>query len=216
MIRITAVLCLLAAPLGAHPHIFVNAGIEVIVSPGGELTHLRVTWEYDELYTLLITEDYGVDQDFDGVLSVADREIITGFDMNWVDGFNGDLVASLAEVPLDLSGPYEATTDLVQGKLVTTHLREVSGRPVLGAAALSLKPYDATYYTAYEVQLPVQVTGRTGCNVETTRPDIEGALAETQAALSAIPADDDVEAMGFPEVGAKFATEIRITCPDAS
>jgi hypothetical protein len=35
-----------------------------------------------------------------------------------------------------------------------------------------------------------------------------------QAALAAIPADVDVE-MGFPEVGAVFAQEVRVTCGGA-
>ena len=216
MIRAVAFLCLLASPLAAHPHIFVDTGLEVVVDAEGRVTHLRVTWEYDELYTLLITEDYGVDQDYDGVLSPADREIITGFDMNWVAGFNGDLEVAMDGQPVELSGPADVTTDLVEGKLVTTHLRTVAGDVALTQGVLSLRPYDVTYYTAYEVNRAVIVTGRNGCGIDRKLPDIDAALAQTQEELAALPTDADAEAMGFPEIGARFATEIRISCPAAS
>ena len=216
MIRIAAFLSLLAAPLGAHPHIFVDTGLEVLVDPEGRVTHLRVTWEYDALYTLLITEEYGVDQDYDGVFSPADRAVMTGFDMNWVEGFNGDLEASLGGQPVALSGPSEATADLVDGKLVTTHLRAVAGAVSVRGAVLSLRPYDVTYYTDYQVTRPVTVTGAEGCAIERVLPDIDAALARTQAELAELPTDADAEAMGFPEIGERFATEVRVTCPAGS
>ena len=56
-------LMLLAAPLQAHPHIFINTGLLFLVDAQNRLTHVQVTWEYDELYSLLVTEDMGVDSD---------------------------------------------------------------------------------------------------------------------------------------------------------
>lgn len=203
---------LCAAPLGAHPHIFIDTGIEVVVDAENRLTHVRVTWEYDELYTLLITEDLGVDSDYDGVLTDADRAVLTGFDMNWIEGYDGDLVARLGGEALTLSRPMEATADLTDGKITTTHLREVVGAPTL-SAVLSLKPYDPTYYTAYEVGLPVDVTGRADCKVTRNAPDLESAAAMNEAELAAIPEDPELaDEMGFGDIGARFATEVRIAC----
>ena len=90
------------------------------------------------------------------------------------------------------------------------------GQPVLGGQELSLKPYDETYYTAYDVNLPVLISGLDGCSVTKNLPDIDAALESISEALAAIPADGDAEEMGFPEVGAKFATDVRITCPAGS
>lgn len=91
---LTLCLTLLAAPLGAHPHIFVNTGLSFVVDDQNRLTHVQVTWAYDELYSLLLTEDLGVDSDYDGVLTAADTALLTGFDMQWIEGFNGDLVGT--------------------------------------------------------------------------------------------------------------------------
>lgn len=206
-------LCLMlaAAPLGAHPHIFVNTGLVFIVDPQNRLTHVRVTWEYDELYSLLVTEDMGVDQDYDGVLDAADTAKLTGFDMQWVEGYNGDLVVRQAGMPLELSAPSAATATMIDGKIITTHLRAISGEPSL-TQPVEFEPYDGTYYTAYDVGLPVTVEGREGCKVTLDAPDIEGALAMTRAELSAIPQDFDMESAGLGDIGARFATKVALSC----
>ncbi len=202
---------LFAAPLAAHPHIFINTGLMVRIDEQNRLTHVQVTWEYDDLYSLLVTEDIGVDDDYDGVLTPADTAKLTGFDMQWIDGYNGDLVGALNGVPLILSGPTSPTATLEDGKVITTHMRAVEGAPVMDGV-LSLRPYDGSFYTAYDVERPVTVEGRTGCDVSKNVPDIDGALAMTKAELSQIPEDVDLVEEGYGDIGARFATDVRITC----
>ena len=183
----------------------------MVVDAQNRLTHVQVTWEYDELYSLLVTEDMNIDSDYDGVLTQADIAALTGFDMNWIEGYNGDLVGSVAGKPLVLSGPSAPTAALRDGKIITTHLRAVAGAPALTGPAL-FRPYDATYYTAYDVTLPVVVQGREGCNIALDVPDIAGALAMLQAEISAMPEDYDMDAAGLGEIGTQFATEIQVIC----
>lgn len=211
--RIFCALCLslFAAPVGAHPHIFVNTGLVVLIDAQNRLTHVQVTWEYDELYSLLLTEDLGVDSDYDGVLTPEDLALLTGFDMQWIEGYNGDLVGTMDGVPLSLSGPSAPTATMSDGKIITTHLRAIEGAPQIEGAVV-FKPYDATYYTAYDVGLPVRVQGSDGCDVTLKVPDIEGALAMVQAEIAAMPEDYDMEAAGFGDIGLQFATRIEVTC----
>lgn len=54
---------LAAAPLAAHPHIFIDTGFELILDEAGHMTHVRVSWQYDDFYSLLITEDMALDTD---------------------------------------------------------------------------------------------------------------------------------------------------------
>lgn len=206
-------LCLIlcAAPLGAHPHIFVNTGLMFLVNAENRLTHVQVTWEYDELYSLLVTEDMGVDDDYDGILTPEDTALLTGFDMQWIEGFNGDLVGALNGMPLVLSQPSAPTARLRDGKITTTHLRAVEGAPQV-TGPLNFLPYDGTYYTAYEVGLPVGVQGGASCDVTLSAPDIEGALAMTKVELGALPMDFDMEAAGLGDIGRRFATDVEVTC----
>lgn len=209
---IACLACLIPAPLGAHPHVFVETGLDVVFDGENRLTHVRVTWVYDDFYSLLIAEDYRVDSDGDGAFTPEEESQMAGFDANWVPGYNGDLEVRLDGQLLVMSGPLEPTARMEGGKIITTHLREVTGSPVVGADMLSLKAFDETYYTAYELSRPVTITGAPGCAMERIEPDIDGELAAMQAQLLRLDPSADLEENDIPLIGGRFATEIRISC----
>ncbi|MDU9004832.1 DUF1007 family protein [Sedimentitalea todarodis] len=214
MTRLLAILlCTVPVPALTHPHIFIDTGVDIILDESGALSHLKITWTYDEYYSLLITEELKIDQDFDGVLTEEDIARLTGFDMNWVPGFNGDLVALLDEALLDLSGPQQPTATLKDGRITTTHVRQVEATPSLAGHILSLRAYDETYYTAYDVTLPVKIKPASICTLDKIAPDIDGELEQMRQMLLTINADADLEENEIPLIGAKFATEIRVSCP---
>lgn len=196
----------------AHPHIFIETGLEAIVDAEGRLIQVRVTWTYDEFYSLLVTEDMQLDQDFDGQLTKVEEAQLNGFDMNWDEGYYGDLVGALAGEDLSFSRPHSYTADFAHGKITTTHLRDVEGTPLMVGTELVLSPYDETFYTAYDVTLPVQVTGWQACLVSKIEPDINGQLELLQVQLSELDANSDPEDAGLPNIGAQLATEVRIIC----
>lgn len=213
--KLLAALVLATAPFAAaaHPHIFIDTGFEVVVDETGHFTQVRVTWAYDEYYSLLVTEHLKVDADYDGKLTEAEKETLTGFDMQWIQGFDGDLVAELDGQVLKLSGPTKATAKFENGRITTTHVRAVLGQPDLSGASLTLKPFDPTYYTAYEVALPVTLTGGGACMIDALAPDIDGELEQKRQMLLGIDANADLEELDIPLMGAEFATEIRVSCP---
>lgn len=208
---VTAALLACATPLGAHPHIFVDTGLEVIVDAEGRLTHLRITWAYDEFYSLLVTEDRGLDPDYDGVLTETEVASLNGFDMQWVEGFNGDTVLLNGTEEVALSGPQEVTTTFSEGRIITTHLRAVEG-DVPDAKGLVIKPYDPTYYTAYEVASKVGIEGNDNCRARVKMPNMSADLRALQADLSALDANTDPGDVGLPEIGEALANEVVITC----
>ncbi|WP_371732294.1 DUF1007 family protein [Ruegeria sp. HKCCA6837] len=208
----TVISCCLPIPAMAHPHVFIDTGLEFIVDESGQLTHIRVTWAYDELFSLLQLEDMRLDQDGDGVLTESEEKFLAGFDAQWIEGYNGDLVVTAGGMPVTLSGPLSPSATTEDGRIVTTHLRAVEGGSV-PASALSAKAFDETYYTAYEVTRPVIVTGPATCQTERFDPDIDGQLAQMQAFLLTLDADYDLEENDIPLVGENFATEIRVSCP---
>ncbi len=209
-------LALLApAPAVAHPHVFVQAGVDIVFDRKGRLSHIKVTWGYDAFYSLLIAEDQGLDQDGDGALTAREEAKLSGFDAKWAPGFNGDLVATLEGQPLKLSGPLKPTATMVDGQIISTHVREVSGAPFVGSDTLSVQAYDESYYTSYDLTLPVRLIGNGQCSIRRIEPDIDGELAQMQAMLLSIDADADLEEMDIPLIGGAFATEILVSCPSS-
>ena len=89
-IALVAALSVVPSAASPHPHIFIDAGLRLIFEEG-VVTFVEVTWVYDELYTLILLEDYGLDQDFDFELTQDEVDQTIGFDLNWNSGFEGGL-----------------------------------------------------------------------------------------------------------------------------
>lgn len=198
------------APAHAHPHIFIDAGIEVLLDEQNRATGVRISWTYDDLTSLALIADRGLDEDFDGVLTPEENAAIAGFDMAWEPGFAGDSYALLGEAPLDWTGPTEVTASYADARLTSTHLRRFAEPVVLGDQPLVLQSYDPGYYTAYAVKTAT-VSGGQGCRAEIFVPDPSAADEVMKAALSELAPSADAE-IQFPAVGAAFAEEARITC----
>ncbi len=212
-VPLAAVALLAPLPAQAHPHVFIDAGLEVIFNEAGQLTHIKVTWAYDDFYSLLLSEDMKLDADGDGALTPEEEAELQGFDSNWAEGYNGDLVARLDGQTLKMSGPIQSEARMIMGRIVSTHLREVTGTPVVAGETLSVKVFDETYYTAYDLTLPVTIVGADGCAKERFDPDIDAEMSRMQAFLQTLDTDADLEEMEIPMMGEAFATDLQISCP---
>lgn len=199
------------AALTAHPHIYVDTGVQFIFDDAGDLAAVRVIWVYDELYSLLISEDLGLDPDFDGILMPQEREKLSGFDMNWDDGYAGDTIGQGPDGPLGLSRPVEWTADLRDGRIVTTHVRALDAPVDPSQGEIVLRLFDPSFYTAYSATLSPQIEGREGCEATIVNADLDAAYAFLDETMRQLPENTDTE-MDFPEVGEAFAEEVHLTC----
>jgi ABC-type uncharacterized transport system substrate-binding protein len=200
-----------AGPALAHPHVWIDAGIEVILNDRNEATGLRISWTYDDLYSLYIVGDMGLDPDWDGKLTPEEEARLSGFDMKWDPGFPGDTYALLGEASLALSRPQDWSASYAEGKITSTHLRTFDAPVPVGETPLVVQVYDPGYYVAYGIPVDPVVTGGQVCTAQVFVPDLGAAEQELLAALSEYTPDVDLEAE-FPAVGAKFAEEVRVTC----
>lgn len=205
MMRMLSLLVLIGWPpvAAAHPHIFVDTGIKVLVDGQGRLEAVEVTWIYDDFYSMLIMEDRGLDDDYDGALTAAELDALEGFDMNWVEGFAGDLHLRRDGEALTLGPPEPLATEVENGRIVTRHRRPVAGP----ADGVVIQAYDPTYYTAYELD---GVTATGDCRAEVEPVDRSAALDEVAQIIRDM--NDDLVEVQFPEVGERFADTIRLTC----
>lgn len=204
-------LALGAGPALAHPHVWIDTKIEVILNDRNEATGVRVSWTYDDLYSLYVVGDMGLDPDWDGKLTPEEEARLSGFDMKWDPGFPGDTYALQGEAPLALSRPKDWTAGYAEGKITSTHLRSFDAPVPLGAEPLVVQVYDPGYYVAYAIPFDPVVTGGSGCSAKVFVPDVDAAEEQLLAALSEYTPDVDLEAE-FPAVGAQFAEEVRVTC----
>jgi ABC-type uncharacterized transport system substrate-binding protein len=207
-----AMLMTVPGPALAHPHAWIDGKVEVILNDANQATGVRIFWVYDSLYSLYVVSDRGMDVDWDGKLTPEEEAALSGFDMDWDEGFPGDTYALLGETALPLSRPKDWTATYADDRVTTTHLRTFDAPVPLGDLPLIVQLYDPGYYVAYAIPYDPVVTGGVGCSAQVFVPDLDEAAAELQAALAEFTPDIDLEA-DFPAIGAAYAEEVRVTCP---
>ncbi|MEM1077516.1 MAG: DUF1007 family protein [Pseudomonadota bacterium] len=202
------------APVVAHPHIFIDTGVTLIFDESGKLGAVRFVWAYDDLFSLIVLEERGLDPDFDGILTETEVASLSGFDMDWDAEFEGDSYLLSGEAGLPLSRPLEWDATYGEYRIVSTHLRALETRVAVGAEPLILQIYDPTYYTSYEINLPVRLENAPeGCSAQVFVPEPGAASAQLRAALEEFSGSfDPFLEVGFPAVGELFAHEVRVTC----
>jgi ABC-type uncharacterized transport system substrate-binding protein len=199
----------------AHPHLFVDTGLSPVYDDAGRLAAVRVVWIYDEFYSLLMTEERGMDADGDGRLTEDEALQLAGFDLNVDEGFTGTTRAYLGDTELPLAPPVNPVVVMAQGRLASSHLRVLETPVEPSAGAVDLRTFDPTYYAAFDLTLSVRPEGQSDCAAEKIEADTEAAnrvLEKILADLQGTDFDDN----DFPEVGEDYADTLRVTCPAAS
>ena len=209
--RIAAVLTsiCLATTAVAHPHIFIDTQIEVIFDETDRAEGLRITWAYDDLTSLQVIADHGMDTDFDGKLTAEEAAALSGFDMHWDEGYAGDTYALLGEVPLELTGPTDWTASYSADVITSSHLRKFAAPVTIGPDPLIVQTYDPTLYSGYFIVGKAKLSNTAHCRADVHKPDTDAANKLLDAAIAALPGDVEND---FPALGAAFAEEVRITC----
>jgi hypothetical protein len=145
---------LCVAPAAAHPHVFIDTTITAILNDSGQLAAVRLRWDYDSVVSMLVVEDAAADVDLDGRITPAEAAALDGFDMTWIEGFDGDTSVFQAETPLPLEpGPQDWATGWVAvgegGHLWSEHTRKLVSPVDPGDGPVSFVVYDISDYTAY-------------------------------------------------------------------
>jgi ABC-type uncharacterized transport system substrate-binding protein len=200
-----------ATPVAAHPHVFVQAKVEVLMDQGQQVTGVRLTWVYDDYFSLLLTADLGVDLDGDMILTSDEEAILAASVTDWPPDFEGDLYLAQGDVPVGLGPPQDHTVELIDGLVHESHTRPLPA-PATAGPDFRLQVYDPYFYVAYEIAGDVVVTGGIGCTAEVTRADLDSAYAMVEQLLGGRAASDVGPDEEFPPVGQAFADTIGVTC----
>lgn len=214
--RVFSLLGLLSASAAqAHPHVFIDTSLEVLFDDKARATGVRITWNYDEYFSLVVAQDHGVDQDYDGNATPDEAKALAGFDMAWDEGYPGDTYAVMGDVDLPLSPPKDWTASYKDGKITTSHLRVFSAPVAVGTTPLRVQVYDPTLYTGYYIVGAPFITGApAACSIAVVLPDRAAADKILQAAIDKLSTAVDVE-NEFPPVGKFYAEEVSVTCDAA-
>ncbi|MCC5973309.1 MAG: DUF1007 family protein [Rubellimicrobium sp.] len=214
MIRslVTASSIALASAAAAHPHVFVEAEVDIVFDAGGEMTGVRLTWIYDDFFSFMLTAELGLDPQGSLQLTPEEQEVLATFVLDWPDNFGGDLQVTQNGRQLDLAAPQQQAVEYRDGRVMETHVRPLR-TPADAAVPVDVQVFDPYYYVAYEIVGDIGVIGREGCDIRFNPADLTTAYAMLEEILFGQPAFDmGADDYDFPAVGDAFADTVTVRC----
>lgn len=205
-------LCLTPGQAGAHPHEFIDTGITFRIDGEGRLGAVGIVWAWDELTSMLIVEDLGLDGDGNGELTHDEQQRLVERFSQWPEDYGGDLYLTQAGKPVELTGPLEMKADYTQGRVVLNYLRALPERLSLDPSPVILQAYDPSYYAFYDLVTLPQIQGRDGCRVSVRKADTAAAQKLYDQLLGQLSEEEIMEQGKYPEVGGAFADEVVLEC----
>lgn len=198
----------LSGPAGAHPHVFAEARLDVVVGGDSTVTSLRHLWRFDDLFssTVLVEFDQNGDLKLDDaeLKEVSDTIYASLAEFNYFQLVTVDGKDVAMNPPPQLMANYENDQLIVMFESAPKVALPLSGKIDFGV-------YDPTFYTAIDftedenmavADLPA------GCSRTVVRPDPDEAIAQNQGSLT----DAFFSDPSGTDLNKIFATRLELNC----
>lgn len=196
-----------AVPSFAHPHVFADARLDVMVEDD-RMAALRHLWRFDEVFTSTVLIEFDTNSDLkldDSELQVVAETIhesLAEFDYFQFVTQNGTDVAMNAPEVLIADIQDDQLIILFESKPKTE--TKLSGKTAIGV-------YDPTFYTAIEFVEDEMLAADNlpgSCKRDVVRPDPDEAIAQNQKNLTQAFYDTTDQ----NDLSKIFATRLELTC----
>lgn len=150
----SALTALASTPAVAHPHVFVDYAVTLVLV-GGRLTGVRLTWTFDDLFSGFILQEF--DKDRNGVFSTSELQQIEAKHLSEFKrvGYYTTIDVNGNQVTVPEAREFRAT--IAKG-LVTYEFTLPLAASLASTTAIEVSVDDPVYYIAY---IPVAVTPKT-------------------------------------------------------
>ncbi|TNB49371.1 DUF1007 family protein [Martelella lutilitoris] len=191
----------------AHPHVFVDARLEVVADANGNVAALQNVWRFDEFFSSSVILDYDTNMDNqltgDELTEIGEtvRQSLADYNYYTQISDNGEDVA--------LAMPDVIHADMVDGQLLLFFAAKPK-KPLPLSGHLTFGVYDPTMYTAIDFRndtdLVTEGAAFEQCQTNVLRPDADQILSENADSLTAAFFNDPTD------MSKLFATKLDITC----
>jgi ABC-type uncharacterized transport system substrate-binding protein len=207
-IAIAALLAAAPLPALAHPHVFAEARLDVVVSPDRHVTALRHVWRFDDLFSSTVLVEFDANKDL--VLDDKELQEVASTVYDSLNDYGYFQIVTADGKDVAMNRPKKLIADFQDNQLIIL-FESTPKNPLLLAGKVSFGIYDPTFYTAIEFldDEHMAVEGMPdGCKRAVIRPDPDEAIAQNQDKLTE---DFFNDPMGN-DLGSIFATRLEITC----
>lgn len=198
-----------SAPAHAHPHVFIDGGVDFQFDESAHLTSLEVTWLYDEFETLYILAANNLSLNSDGALDAPDLAALKRKFSDWPEDFDGSAHLSLNGRDVSLDWPSAPEVELVDGRIKAVFTRQLETPVDVQGERMELAFYERTYFFAFKITNTPRLIGPNPCSADllpfSPDPNDASLLAKlAQLSREEIPENENV--------GLLFADRIALTC----
>lgn len=192
----------------AHPHVFAEARLEVVIGNNGKIETLRHVWRFDELFssTVLLEFDANSNLKLEAEEAAEVGAVVKASlaDFNYYTSVTHDG----ADIPV--TPPEQINVDFNDGQLLMFFAVEPSKEmPLTGTLAFGV--YDPTMYAAMDFLSDDDLTvdgPLNTCRRDVVRPDPDEIISQNQQSLTDAFFNDPTG----NDYSKFFATRLELTC----
>lgn len=209
LLGLAGVAFIAAVQAQAHPHVFVEANLEIVRDTNGAVTELRHVWRFDEIFSSTVLLDF--DSNADGQLQSEELDEVSDTVTETIgeNDYFTDIRLDGQEVPF--IGPEKILVDYMDGQVLMFFATTFAAPLAIGNDDFRISVSDPTYYVAMDIanEAAVQISGDGAeCAVEIVRPDFDKLYAQNQSTLTEQFFADPLNA----SLGDEWMTWINLAC----
>jgi ABC-type uncharacterized transport system substrate-binding protein len=212
-IRLASTLAATIAAVGAaaaHPHVFAEARLDVILSPDHQsVKALRHLWRFDDLFSSTVMMEFDKNSD----LKLDDKELKDVADTVHASlaEFNYFQLVTVNGKDVPMTPPPHLMANFDNDQLIILFESEPK-QPIKLAGKIDFGVYDPTFYTAIDFTEDSNITVEglpSNCTSKVIRPDPDEAIKENQKTLTEAFFNDPTGT----DMSKIFATKLELNCP---
>lgn len=206
-ILLAAGAALLPVAASAHPHVFAEARLDVVVA-NGAVASLRHLWRFDDVFSSTVLMEF--DKNADLALDKAELDEVGQTVAASLAEFGYFQLVSANGVDVEMSPPPVMMATFEDNQLVIL-FESAPKVPVKLEGKLDFGVYDPTFYTAIDFTEDEQMAVDNlpaSCTRTVIRPDPDEAIAQNQASLT----DEFFSDPTGTDLSKIFATKLELDC----
>lgn len=160
-----AIVFLHALPATSHPHVFISQKTGIVFDEKG-LAGFRVSWVFDEMFSIMIAEDFDVDRN--GILDKEEVGVIREKAFGYIAPHNYYIHVNIDGKPFAVKYIKEFNAALKDGKLRYDFFIPCHVRATKAPKKIKISPYDPEYYSSiyFPNDDPVTFKNRDGFDID--------------------------------------------------
>ncbi len=213
--RLAPALGLLALGVGqarAHPHVFVDARVELVFDKEGRISALRHVWRFDDAFSAFASQ--GLDTDGDGILSIDELKPLAKVNVDSLKDYDYFTYLKVAGKRSGFKIPTEYWLQMADGYLTLFYTLPLMQAVKPDKTGVSVEVYDPSYFVDYQMvekDPAVLIDAPATCSMDVKRktdPD-----AATAAILGQIPASERELPANLRSLTSDMSNRVLVKCP---